>query len=127
MQYQEFIDQVQHRARLTGSEAAEKATKATLETLAERLFGNEPEHISSQLPEGISRFLNGKKNKTKYSITEFLERISEREEVELPDSVFHAKIVLDVLKDAVSKGEIEHIRDQLPQEFYRLFEISSQS
>ncbi len=50
MQYDEFIGQVQHRARLANSEQAVRATRATLETLGRRLFGGEMAHVRSQLP-----------------------------------------------------------------------------
>ena len=39
MQHDEFIAQVQARARLSSRGDAERATRATLETLAERLAG----------------------------------------------------------------------------------------
>ncbi|GFE70351.1 DUF2267 domain-containing protein [Chroococcus sp. FPU101] len=42
MKHDEFIGQVQNRAGLTSREEAKVATRAVLETLAERLAGNEP-------------------------------------------------------------------------------------
>ena len=39
LRYDEFIGQVQHRAQLGSHAEAERATRATLETLAERLVG----------------------------------------------------------------------------------------
>ena len=57
MKYEEFIAQVRHRARFATSEEAEKATKATLETLAGRLQGNEAAQLSAQLPQEIALYL----------------------------------------------------------------------
>lgn len=127
MQYHEFIGQVQNRARLAAQDDAVKATRSTLETLGERLFGNEAEHIASQLPGEIGLFLRYNLNKEKYSVDEFFKRVSEKEGVELPEAVFHTRVVLDVLKEAVSKGGIDHIRSQLPSEYNRLFESENQA
>lgn len=57
MKHEEFIGQVQNRARLASRGDAEVATRAVLETLAERLTGNEPFHVASQLPKGLAAYL----------------------------------------------------------------------
>ena len=48
--YDEFIKQVQGRGHVESREEAERATRATLQTLAERLAGGEPHDLASQLP-----------------------------------------------------------------------------
>jgi uncharacterized protein (DUF2267 family) len=50
MKHDAFIGQVQHHARLDSRGAAERATRATLETLAERLAGGEANDLAAQLP-----------------------------------------------------------------------------
>ena len=50
MKHDEFIGQVQHRARLGSRGDAERATWATLQTLGERLAGGEAKDFASQLP-----------------------------------------------------------------------------
>jgi uncharacterized protein (DUF2267 family) len=59
MKHDEFIGQVQHRARLRSRGAAERATRVTLETLAERLVGGEANDLASQLPLEIGHHLRG--------------------------------------------------------------------
>jgi uncharacterized protein (DUF2267 family) len=60
-------------------------------------------------------------------LEEFFERVNHRdEEVDLPRAVYHARVVMEVLQEAVSKGEMEHVRSQLPAEFDSLFEAGSQ-
>lgn len=49
MRYDEFIGQVQHRAGLGSHAEAERATRATLETLAERLAGGEAHDLAARL------------------------------------------------------------------------------
>ncbi len=53
MKHDEFIGQMQYRARLSSRGAAERATRATLETLAERLAGGEARDLAAQLPPEI--------------------------------------------------------------------------
>jgi len=50
MQHDQFIGQVQHRAQLSSRGDAERAVRATLETLAERLVGGEATDLAAQLP-----------------------------------------------------------------------------
>lgn len=45
MKHNEFIGQVQHHARLSSCGAAERATSATLETLAVHLAGGEADDL----------------------------------------------------------------------------------
>ncbi len=127
MKHDEFIGQVQHRARLSSRGAAERATRATLETLAERLAGGEAKDLAAQLPLEIAEHLRGQWSALgeRFSLDEFFRRVSLREGVELSDAVFHARAVIEVLNEAVSRGEMDDVRAQLPTEFDRLFESGS--
>ncbi|MEC4811784.1 MAG: DUF2267 domain-containing protein [Scytonema sp. PMC 1069.18] len=123
MQHDEFIGQVQHRARLSSRGDAEVATRATLETLAERLAGNEPLHAAAQLPKGIAAYLEHEYAGAgaSLSLNEFFQRVSLREGVEAPQAVYHARVVMEVLGEALSSGEINDIRSQLPPDYNPLF------
>jgi uncharacterized protein (DUF2267 family) len=127
MKHDEFIRQVQHRARLSSRGEAERATHATLETLAERLTGGEAKDMASQLPHELGQHLRRDWSGTgeRFSLEEFFQRVSVREGVELPEAVSHARAVIEVLSEAVSKGEMDDVRAQLPAEFDRLFEAGS--
>lgn len=127
MKHDEFIGQVQHRARLSSRGAAERATRATLETLAERLAGGEAKDLAAQLPPEIGEHLRGEWSAMgdRFSLGEFFRRVGLREGVDLPEAVFHARAVIEVLSEAVSKGEMDDVRAQLPAEFARLFEAGS--
>jgi uncharacterized protein (DUF2267 family) len=50
MQHDQFIGQVQQRARLDSRGAAERASRATQETLGERIRDSLAENLSAQLP-----------------------------------------------------------------------------
>lgn len=127
MNFHDFLGQVQHRAQLRSMDEALRATRATLSTLSERLQGHEPLHLGAQLPHEIAEFLKGPTagSGERFSSDEFFRRVCEKEGVDLPDAVYHARVVLEVLKEAVSPGEIDDVRAQLPQDYQRLFEGSS--
>ena len=128
MRYDEFIGHVQHRARLISRAEAERATRATLETLAERLVGGEAHDLAAQLPPEIARNLQlpDAGIGAKLTLDEFFELVSEREGVDLEDSTFHARVVIGLLTEAVSMGEIKDVRVQLPAAFAQLFNVENE-
>ena len=127
MRYDEFIGQVQHRAGLGSHAEAERATRATLETLAERLAGGEAHDLASQLPAELARSLEAPDAGigAKLTLDEFFELVSERERADLPTATFHARVVIGVLTEAVSQGEIQDVRVQLPAAFAQLFNVEN--
>jgi uncharacterized protein (DUF2267 family) len=127
MQYNDFLGQVQHRARLADQQQALRATRATLETLAERLSANEAHDLAAQLPQEIGRFLerSDDNNGERFGLDEFINRVCTREHVNKPDGTFHARVIIEVLQEAVSPGEIHDVLSQLPQEYNRLFAAGS--
>ena len=122
MQYDEFVGQVQHRARLASSGEAIRAIRATLETLAERLYGGEANDLAAQLPREIQPYLQATISGKDFDLREFYERVSVREEIDLPIAIYHARAVMSVVSDAVSEGEMTDILAQLPEEYCPLFE-----
>jgi uncharacterized protein (DUF2267 family) len=126
MDYHEFIGQVQHRAQLPTFEDAVKATRVTLETLAERLSGGAPSNLAAQLPQEIGLYLlgTGSGSGHRMSLGEFDELIAVREGEDLPKASFHARAVMSVVQDAVSPGEFVKVRAQLPVDYAPLFNRS---
>jgi len=120
MQHDEFIGQVQNRARLASRGAAEAAARATLETLGERLDVGLAENVASQLPPEIGRHLLETRPFDRISIAEFFDRVSLREGVDRPQAVFHARAVLEVLEIA-TQGVMDKVLQSLPEEFMPLF------
>ena len=131
MKYEEFIEEVQKRAHLASKNEAKRATRAALETLAESISQKERYDAASQLPKGLALYLKepflgpGKQPspspKRNLSLDEFFQRMSIREDVPPATAREHAHAVMSVLVDALSKGEFEDIRAQLPIEFYYEF------
>ena len=126
MQHDEFIGEVQARARLASRGDAERATRAVLETLGERLAGGQPHNLAAQLPEEIGRHLEDRQGVGKLSLHDFFEKVSERTGADLPDAIHQARAVIAVVGEAVSQGEMEKVRQQLPEEYAPLFESGSE-
>ena len=122
MQTDEFLGQVQNKAHLVTLGEAMRATRATLETLAERLGQDDTRHLAARLPHEIQLFLSeGLPVPERFSSEEFLLRVCAREDIDLPLSTDHARAVMDVLTQAVSSGEIMDLLERLPEDYRRLF------
>jgi uncharacterized protein (DUF2267 family) len=123
MQTDEFLGQVQNKAHLATLGEAMRATRATLETLAERLGPDDTRHLAAHLPHEIQLFLNdaGLPIPERFSSEEFLLRVCAREGIDLELSTNHARAVIDVLAQAVSPGESIDVLDRLPDDYRRLF------
>jgi len=76
VKYDEFITHVQSVALLNTREEAERATRATLETIKERIVGDEAKDLVSQLPENLAECLRGREgeNGQPFSLQEFIPR-----------------------------------------------------
>jgi uncharacterized protein (DUF2267 family) len=127
MQFHEFLGQVQSRARLSSLGDAETATRATFETLRERLAGGEPKDVAAQLPNEIAKYFEApnREEADRFDVQEFFRRVSERASIESQDAAFQSRAVLEVLQEAVSPGEVSDIREQLTDDYQQLFEAGS--
>ena len=126
MKFDEFTGKVQHKAKLASTDEAIAAIRATLETLAQRTAGDEAQNLAAQLPREIGRYLQGSHIVERFSLAEFFDRVTEKEGVDKPVAVFHARAVIDVLQEAVSQGEIDNLRSQLPEEWDPLFDMGAE-
>lgn len=128
MNFDEFIGQVQHRARLSSRAQAERATRAVLETLAQRLSGGEPKNLASQLPWEIGRYLleppSGEG--ARFGLRDFYDLVARREGIDTADAAYHVRAVASVLREAVSPGEWENMLAQLPPDLDQLMESGSE-
>lgn len=126
MQHEEFLGKVQQRARLRSREEAGTAVQATLSTLAQRLAGGAAGNLASQLAPETARFMNDVEFAEAFTLDEFFRRVSRAEGVDLPQSIHHARAVVDVLRDAVDAGTLSNVRAQLPDTWTPLFQAGSE-
>ncbi len=124
MKTDQFIGLVQSRARLASTGEALRAVSATLQVLGQRLFGGEAGDLAAQLPSELGHYLldGQEQGAESFGLDEFFQRVSILEGAALPDAVFHARVVISVLQEAVSRGEMDDVRAQLPEEYGPLFE-----
>jgi uncharacterized protein (DUF2267 family) len=128
MKYDEFISQVCKRAGIDSREVAERTVAATLETLGQRLTGGEPKDLAAQLPPELAMYLQKPDTGSgeDFSLDEFFWRIGQREGVDLSEATFHARVVIGLLSETVTMGEIQNVQAQLPNDFAKLFDVQNE-
>lgn len=128
MKTDEFVAAVQRRAGLSSEEAAYNGISATLATLSERLAGGEAKDLASQLPYEIGVFLMQPMAGAgeSFGLDEFFWRISQRAGIGLQEATLEARVVIGVLCEAVTMGEIENVRAQLPEDIRQLFMVENE-
>lgn len=126
MKHDEFIGHVQTRGRLPSRGDADKATRVVFETLGARLAGGQAGNLAAQLPAELARHLEAEPTPDKLSLNDFFARVSERLGADLPDAVHQARAVIAVLNDAITAGEIDKVRQQLPEEYAPLFDSGAE-
>lgn len=127
MKYDEFIKHVQSFAQLGSREEAERATRATLEIMKERIVGDEASQLAAQLPGEIGQYLRGKEgqNGQYFSLEEFIRQVSEKEGVEPTAAAIHVRAVFAVLQQAVTPGEFADVRANFSDDYQELFAVHS--
>jgi len=123
MKHDEFIKHVQSVAWLSSRKEAERATQATLETIRERIVGDEASQLAAQLPKEFGQYLRGREgeNGDIFGLKEFIERVSQKEGVEPTVAATHAKAVFIVLASAVTPGEFADVRANFSEDYNDLF------
>jgi uncharacterized protein (DUF2267 family) len=125
MKYDEFIKHVQSIAQVESPQAAEQATRATLETIAERIMGDEANQLAAQLPEELGRCLQqheGEKGHS-FSLQEFYQRVSQKAGVEPVTAAVQARAVFTVLNQAVTPSKFADIKANLSEDYSELFAV----
>ncbi|ELZ16792.1 hypothetical protein C477_14303 [Haloterrigena salina JCM 13891] len=88
-------------------------------TLSERIQPDDAENLGAKLPDELDRFLEAVDDVERFDFDEFVDRVAESEEIgedDQADAAFHARVVTDVVAEAVTSGELEDIERQLSEE-----------
>ncbi|WP_040835454.1 DUF2267 domain-containing protein [Nocardia brevicatena] len=131
MQYDDFIGQVQSRARLAGRGEAETATRATLETLGERIPEGLVGNIAAQLPTEAAEHLRrtvtmgGAGTGERFGRAEFIERVAARGHTTEPQATYQARVVLEVFGEATGEDVVDKVRAALPDDVRTLIDAGS--
>jgi uncharacterized protein (DUF2267 family) len=131
MQHDEFIGQVQHRARLPSRGAAERACRATLETLGERVPEGLADNLAAQLPHEIGEHLRrtevygGQGTGERFGRHDFVERIAVRAGVDEPQAAYIGRTVLEVVDEATQGSITRKVTESLPPDIRALVSAGS--
>jgi uncharacterized protein (DUF2267 family) len=122
MDHDRFIEAVGRLAGV-GGEAAERATRAVLQTLGERLSTEEARDLVEQLPEELGPWLLTEGAAERFDVDEFLRRVAERAEVDLDAAERQARAVFMALARALGAEEFADMVAQLPKDFALLLPV----
>jgi uncharacterized protein (DUF2267 family) len=131
MQHDEFIGQVQQRARLSSRGDAERACRATLETLGERIPEGLADNLAAQLPHEIGEHLRrtvmygGEGTGERFDRSDFIERVASRSGADEPKAAYIARTVLEVVDEATEGGIVSKVLDSLPPDLRSLIAAGS--
>ena len=115
-EHERFIAAAQQKAGLSRPDA-ERATRATLETLAERLSAGEARDLAERLPPELAPWLATDGPAEPFDVDEFLRRVAEREGVDITAAERHARAVFEALGRTVGEDEIDDMAAELPNDF----------
>jgi uncharacterized protein (DUF2267 family) len=110
------IDIVARLAHLD-REAAERATRAVLETLAERLSQGEARDLAERLPDAPAAWLHTTGGPEPFHYDEFLRRVAAREGTDVETAAHHARAMFRALAQSVDGDELADVAAELPQDF----------
>jgi uncharacterized protein (DUF2267 family) len=115
-EYDRFIATVGLTAGMSPTEA-ERAARATLQTLAERLSAGEARDVAEQLPPELAPWLATNEPAEAFGVDEFLRRVADRAGVDPGTAERYAHAVFEALGRVVSDDEIDDMAAELPSDF----------
>ncbi|KOV25516.1 DUF2267 domain-containing protein [Streptomyces heliomycini] len=123
MQHDEFIGKVQALTRLPDRGTSERATRAVLSTLAERLPAGLAGHVAAQLPPTLAAPMRQTTSGERFDLTTFAGRIAGRAETDEDAAVREAAAVLEVLDAALTPELTEKLAAALPRDIGGLLPV----
>ncbi|MEU0546751.1 DUF2267 domain-containing protein [Micromonospora sp. NPDC005979] len=126
MEYDDFINLVATRAKVSTDQAA-TLSRATLETLADRISAGQAEDLAYQLPDGLDNHLRKQpplrqEHAQPFGLDEFVRRVADHPAIDRAIADAGVRAVLTTLREAVSPDEFEDAMAQLPNEFRQVAE-----
>jgi uncharacterized protein (DUF2267 family) len=116
MDHDTFIDLVAAHAGID-REAADRAVRATLQTLAARISREEARHLAAQLPPEVAPWIATTTPAAGFDADEFVRRVAERAGSDLRGARRWTAAVFDALARTVSREEWDDMVAELPSDF----------
>jgi uncharacterized protein (DUF2267 family) len=98
-------------------EQAERAVRATLETLADRIDAGEARDLAARLSPPLAAAMYTTTPAEAFDAQEFLRRVAEREGVDVPTAQRHVPIVIEALERTVGEDEYRDMVAELPNDY----------
>jgi uncharacterized protein (DUF2267 family) len=114
----QFMTIVQQRAGLDRT-GAERATRATLETLSQLLPQERLEDLRFWLPEPVQQWVTPGPV-VRFDVHEFLRRVAAREEIDVSTVERHVRAVFHALGHALPPMALTALATELPRQFWPL-------
>mgnify|MGYP000728306602 FL=1 len=130
MNFDEFTGTAQHRLEFSDTGETVRAIRATLSTLGQRLPAGNAADLAASLPMEIQWYLTGAVDEhgQRFDWAEFLARVSEIETADPQDAAYHARVIVDLVREQVPASDFRQLRDALPEDeddenWGQLFEV----
>jgi len=128
MDFDEFTGTAQHRLELAGTGETLRAIRATLLPLGERLPAGHAADLAASLPIEIKWYMTGgvHEHGQRFDWPEYLTRVSEITGEDRADAAYHARVVIDLVREVVPASDFRQLRDELPEskeDWGNLFEV----
>lgn len=114
MGYREMVKKMQSYSGFSDSES-ENALHVFIKALSKRLTSDEREDLASQLPAELQDEALQTEETDKMQMEDMMHEVAEQQQIDESHAKKQIMAAWHTLKDAVSAGEIQHIRAQMPQ------------
>jgi uncharacterized protein (DUF2267 family) len=115
VRYEELLRPV--RQSLGDEETAQRAIRATLETLAERIGKDEALHLVAALPPEAGPWLFTTGPAQRFDPADFVSRVARRENAPVEVAERHTAVVMTALGQALDDETYRHLTARLPRTF----------
>src|SRR5579885_3441256 len=124
MDYRELVQAIKHETDLEDRERAEETAFVVLDALGERIGGGEAHDLFSQLPDPLRTRLDARvelqRPARSVPAARFVEEVVARLGVDREEAKRRVRAVLEVVRRAVSPGELEDVLAQLDSSYSEL-------
>jgi uncharacterized protein (DUF2267 family) len=119
--YDQFLSIVQQWAHVD-ADVADRAVRATLHTLADRLSPGVARSVAAQLPAELLEPLYTTRDAERFDVDEFLDRVAKREGVDLDTAEEHVRAVFRALRKVLPPEELRRLAADLPEDIRAFLE-----
>jgi uncharacterized protein (DUF2267 family) len=123
MTYQAFIEEVCWRTGVESTEAADRAVRATLQAVGERLVASDAQALQEALPAPLAGFVASARRHGEGDLTQLYAEVEAQEPVRAGAAVEHAKVVCEVLTETLDGDMRTRLRARLPDDWAALFTV----